>query len=105
MAKPGTSDTQPSEKDIALIIGGGPGVSSSCARLFAKNGMLVGVAARNPDKSALEHLEKTYGVRRYACDASAPAAVESLFANVVGDFGTPTLVVHNIDGWVQWREN
>ena len=100
MTEPGTSDTLPSERDVALIVGGGPGISSSCARLFAKNGMLVGVAARNPDKSVLENLEKTHGVRRYTCDASEPAAVELLFANVVRDLGVPTLVVHNIDGRV-----
>lgn len=100
MTESGTSDTQPREKDVALIVGGGPGVSSSCARLFAKNDMFVGVAARNPDKSVLEDLEKTHGVRRYACDASEPAAVELLFENVVRDLGAPRLVVHNIDGRV-----
>src|SRR5690349_766429 len=95
--------TQPSKhetKDIALIVGGGPGISSSCARLFSKSGMSVGVAARNPEKSVLKDLEKTHGVRRYACDASEPAAVKMLFENVVRDLGTPTLVVHNIDGRV-----
>ena len=100
MTESGTSATQLREKDVVLIVGGGPGISSSCARLFAKNGMLVGVAARNPDKSVLENLEKTHGVRRYACDASKPAAVELLFENVVRDLGAPTLVVHNIDGRV-----
>src|SRR5580704_8451471 len=92
--------TQPSGQDVALIVGGGPGISSSCARLFAKNGMRVAVAARNPDKSVLQNLEKTHGVRRYACDASEPAAVALLFQNVARDLGTPTLVVHNIDGRV-----
>jgi len=71
-----------------------------CAKLFAKNGMSVGVAARNPDKSVLQKLEKTHGVWRYACDASEPAAVELLFENVVRDLGALTLVVHNIDGRV-----
>ena len=33
-----------------------------------------------PDKPVLQDLEKTHGVRRYACDASEPAAVELLFA-------------------------
>ena len=99
MAAPAKHDTQPST-DVALIVGGGPGISSSCARLFAANGMSVGVAARNPDKSVLQNLEKTHGVRRYACDASEPAAVELLFENVVRDLGAPTLVVHNIDGRV-----
>ena len=92
--------TQPSGQDVALIVGGGPGISSSCARLFAKNGMRVAIAARNPDKPVLLNLEKTHGVRRYACDASDPAAVELLFQNVVRDLGAPTLVVHNIDGRV-----
>ncbi len=100
MLEPGKRDIRPSKEDVGLIVGGGPGISSSCARLFAKNGMSVGIAARNPDKSVLQDLERTHGVRRYACDASEPEAVELLFANVVRDLGTPTLVVHNIDGRV-----
>jgi NAD(P)-dependent dehydrogenase (short-subunit alcohol dehydrogenase family) len=87
-----------SAQDTALIVGGGPGISSSCARLFAKNGLRVGVAARNPDKPVLETLETMHGVHRYACDASEPAAVAQLFDNVARDLGTLRLVVHNIDG-------
>lgn len=87
-------------QDVALIVGGGPGISASCARLFAKNGMQVAIAARDPDKPVLQTLEKVHGIRRYTCDASAPADVERLFANVVRDLGSPTLVVHNIDGRV-----
>jgi len=87
-------------RDVALIVGGGPGISSSCARLFAESGMRVGIAARSPDKAVLQNLEKAHGVLRYACDASEPAAVELLFQNVVRDLGAPTLVVHNIDGRV-----
>src|SRR6185436_854801 len=92
--------TQKSTQDVALIVGGGPGISSSCARLFAKEGMRVAVAARQPDKPVLQTLEKDHGVRRYACDAADPASVERLFNNVAKDLGTPTLVVHNIDGRV-----
>jgi NAD(P)-dependent dehydrogenase (short-subunit alcohol dehydrogenase family) len=91
---------EPPVEDVALIVGGGPGISASCARLFAKSGMRVGIAARAPDKSVLEQLERLHGVRRYACDASDPMAVELLFQNVVRDLGAPTLVVHNIDGRV-----
>ena len=87
-------------QDVALIVGGGPGISASCARLFTAHGMRVGIAARNPDKAVLEMLENKHGVRRYACDASEPAAVERLFQDAVRDLGTPTLVVHNIDGRV-----
>ena len=100
MSQSDQRDAQPSEQDVALIVGGGPGISSSCARLFAKNGMRVGIAARNADKPVLLNLEKMHGVRRYVCDASEAAAVDLLFQNVVRDLGTPTLVVHNIDGRV-----
>ncbi len=84
--------------EVALIVGAGPGISSSCARLFAKSGMRVAVAARDPSKPVLRELEQTHGVRRYACDASDPAAVEALFEGVTRDLGSPALVVHNIDG-------
>jgi len=93
-------DTQPSVQDVALIVGGGPGISASCVKLFTALGMRVGIAARDPDKAVLRNLEKAHGVRRYACDASELAAVELLFQHVVRDLGAPTLVVHNIDGRV-----
>ena len=88
------------DQDVALIVGGGPGISASCARLFASRAMRVGVAARSPDKPVLMALENAHGVRRYRCDAREPADVERLFQDVVRDLGTPTLVVHNIDGRV-----
>jgi NAD(P)-dependent dehydrogenase (short-subunit alcohol dehydrogenase family) len=91
---------QPSLPDVALIVGGGPGISSSCARLFTESGMRVAVAARNPDKPSLQALETARRARLYACDASKPAEVAQLFQAVVGDLGSPTLVVHNIDGRV-----
>src|SRR5215510_11924005 len=99
MTQSDNRDTQPS-RDVAVIVGGGPGISASCARLFAQSGMRVGIAARDPGKPVLQNLEKAHGVRRYACDAGQPAAVELLFQNVVRDLGPPTLVVHNIDGRV-----
>lgn len=92
------NDTQTSENGVALIVGGGPGISASCARLFAESGLRVAVAARDPDKAVLQALEKTHGVRRYGCDASEPASVERMFQEVTRDLGTPTLVLHNIDG-------
>ncbi len=86
------------EGETALVVGGGPGVSASCARLFAGEGMRVAVAARNPDKPVLRELESRHGVRLYACDASDPQSVSELFTQVCGDLDEPRLVVHNIDG-------
>lgn len=84
--------------EVALIVGGGPGVSASCARLFAEQGMQVAVAARTPDKPVLQALADQHGVRCYGCDAAEPAAVEALFTQVAEELGRPNLVVHNIDG-------
>lgn len=86
--------------EVALIVGGGPGVSASCSRLFSQNGMRVAVAARSPDKPALQALEASHGVSRFACDAARPEDVERLFRAVAAGLGSPRLVVHNIDGRV-----
>jgi NAD(P)-dependent dehydrogenase (short-subunit alcohol dehydrogenase family) len=95
-----TQPTNVLQRDTALIVGGGPGISASCARLFAAEGMQVAVAARDPSKPVLKTLEQQHGVRRYACDAGVAADVERLFREVTSDLGAPTLVIHNIDGRV-----
>ncbi len=87
--------------EVALIVGGGPGVSASCARLFAQQGMSVAVAARNPGKRALTKLAQDHGVSVYECDAAEPDSVARLFQTVTRDLGSPKLVVHNIDGRTQ----
>ena len=84
--------------EVALIVGGGPGVSASCARLFVEQGMQVAMAARNPDKAALKTLASEHGVHCYPCDATEPEQVAELFRAVSADLGSPRLVVHNIDG-------
>ena len=85
--------------EVALIVGGGPGISASCT-FFAAQGMQVAIAARTPDKPVLLALEKTHRARRYACDASDSQSVDALFERVRNEVGNPTLVVHNIDGRV-----
>ena len=80
-------DAVANEREVALIVGGGPGVSASCARLFSQQGMHVAIAARNPDKPALEALEQRDGVRRYACEAREPDSVAELFRSVEADLG------------------
>ena len=86
------------EGEVALIVGGGPGISASCTRLFASQGMKIAIAARNPDKPVLNELAETCGAKIFACDASNAEAVTDLFAQVSGELGRPRLVVHNIDG-------
>jgi NAD(P)-dependent dehydrogenase (short-subunit alcohol dehydrogenase family) len=77
----------------ALIVGVGPGLSASLARLFAKNGLQVAMAARNPDK--LQKLaEETAGVT-FACEATEPEEVAALFEVVIATVGVPDIVVYN----------
>ncbi len=87
------------EKEIALIVGTGPKLSASLARLFAGEGMSVAVAARNPGK--LDGLVAETGARAYACDATQREQVAALFAEVASDLGTPDVVVYNASGRVR----
>ncbi len=94
-----TSQTS-TRSEVALIVGGGPGISASCARLFREMGMEVAIAARNPEKSVLIELTQSHDVHRYGCDAANADEVVGLFDRVTADLGKPDLVVHNIDGRV-----
>jgi NAD(P)-dependent dehydrogenase (short-subunit alcohol dehydrogenase family) len=87
------------QQEIALIVGSGPGLSASLARLFQKEGMKVALAARDPEK--LDGLVKEIDGRAYRCDASSPKDVASLFDSVDKDFGAPNLVVYNASGRVR----
>ena len=77
----------------ALIVGAGSGLSSSIARVFAKAGMKVALAARSTDK--LSALSRETGARLYSCDATDREQVEKLFADLDGAAMTPDVVVYN----------
>ncbi|HXD46960.1 MAG TPA: SDR family NAD(P)-dependent oxidoreductase, partial [Pseudolabrys sp.] len=49
----------------ALIVGAGSGLSASLAHAFAKEGMAVALAARQPDK--LARLAQETGARAFEC--------------------------------------
>lgn len=61
----------------ALIIGAGDGLSASLARLLAKQGYAVALAARNVAK--LDALVAETGAVAHACDAAAEADIAALF--------------------------
>ena len=77
----------------ALIVGVGGGLSASVARTFTKAGMEVALAARRAND--LGALAKEIGGKAFACDATKPAEVAKLFADVEGAFGAPDVVVFN----------
>ncbi len=81
------------DREKALIVGAGSGLSASLARLFHREGMAVALAARNAGK--LDGLAGEIGGRAHACDASDPQAVAALFDAVTADIGAPDIVVFN----------
>lgn len=83
----------------ALIVGTGPGLSASLARLFAKNGLKVAVAARRTDKLAA--LAKETGASVHACNAADAKEVADLFGAVEAKIGVPDVVVYNASNRVR----
>ena len=81
------------DKELALIVGAGAGLSASLARLANAQGMDVALAARNTDK--LGALVSETGAMTYACDVADEASVNILFADLNRDAGVPDLVVYN----------
>ncbi len=77
----------------ALIVGTGQGLSASLARLFAREGMRVALASRNP--GGLAALCKETGAKAFACDAADRAQVERLYTEVDAALGAPDVVVYN----------
>src|SRR5579863_938499 len=80
----------------ALIVGAGAGLSASLARLFAREGIGVSLAARSVEK--LGALCAETKANAYACNATDPDEVERLFGLVERESGTPDVVVYNASG-------
>jgi len=79
--------------EVALIVGVGKGLSASLAKLFAREGMRVALAARDVEK--IKPLAAETAAETFACDAGEPDQVARLFDNVTAKLGEPTLVVFN----------
>ncbi|HXX12613.1 MAG TPA: SDR family NAD(P)-dependent oxidoreductase [Burkholderiales bacterium] len=81
------------ERETALIVGAGSGLSAALARLFAREGLALALAARNPGK--LTALTAETGAVAFACDTSVVEQVDRLFADLDQRVGAPSLVVYN----------
>jgi NAD(P)-dependent dehydrogenase (short-subunit alcohol dehydrogenase family) len=77
----------------ALIVGVGAGLSASLARLLAKAGVTVALAARRAVE--LAPLAKEVGGKAFACDATKIAEVAKLFTDVETELSTPDVVIYN----------
>jgi NAD(P)-dependent dehydrogenase (short-subunit alcohol dehydrogenase family) len=83
----------------ALIVGTGPGLSASLARLFSKNGLTVAIAARQTDK--LGALASETGASVHKCNAADPKDVAALFEAVEAKGSAPDVVVYNASARVR----
>src|SRR5437867_3624495 len=90
--------TPPSYK-TALIVGAGLGLSASLARLLAREGLDVSLAARSVDD--LASLCAEIGAAAYCCDATEPQQVAALFDGVDQRGSTPDVVVYNASARVR----
>lgn len=88
------------QRETALIVGAGAGLSASFARLCAAQGMGVILAARDIRK--LDALVAETGAHPVACDATDSAAVARLFEAVDAQTPQLDLVLHNASG--RYRE-
>lgn len=79
--------------ETALIVGAGPGLSSSLTYLLSKNKFKVAIAARNVAKLAT--LAETSNVDVFTCDASNINQVQTLFGKLDNTLGIPDLVIYN----------
>src|SRR5260370_5961717 len=71
-------------------------MSGSVARVFAREGIRVALAARQIEK--LGALCSETGARAFACNATDPDEVERLFGLVEREIATPDVVVYNASG-------
>lgn len=90
-------------REIAVIVGAGPGLGASLARHFARAGMTIVLAARN--KQRLMDLAHSIGPNRLPveCDATQEADVTRLFEVTMSEVGAPDLVVFNPSHYTRER--
>src|SRR5437879_11296284 len=88
------------EKRLALITGGGRGIGRSIARVFAREGCSVAVAARTAEQveKVAKELGDEFGVATLAlkCDVANPRSVTRAFDRFRGNFSRgPDILVNN----------
>lgn len=83
--------------EVVVITGGVGGLGGCLAEIFALRGVGVAVldVAVGVKESEVTHEFEKEGVRYYRCDVGDSAQVEAIWAKVVDDLGTPTILINN----------
>ena len=88
-------------KPVCAIIGIGPGNGASFARKFVDEGYAVALLSRSTDLSN-KLVEELGDAKAYACDASDPAAIASVFDEVSKDLGPVDTLIYNAGSGI-WK--
>ena len=83
-------------EETCLITGVGPGTGASLARRFAQ-GYRVAMIARNEERLAALERELP-SARAFPCDVTDVDALTATFAQVKGEMGSPSVLIHNAVG-------
>jgi len=89
------------EGKVAIITGGSKGIGLGCARVFAKYGCAVALAARGDEagRAAESEIAAAGGTAWFvATDVSVPDEIQSLVDQTVARFGRLDCIVNNA-GW------
>lgn len=85
------------DREVAIVVGTGPGLGNALVRRFAEAGMSVAAVSRKGSTpEAPEYRDLVHG---YACDATIGDQITEMFAQVTKDLGQPDLVVFNVGTW------
>ena len=79
-----------SASPIVLILGAGPRIGSSVAKIFAAKGYKVALASRK--KPEANHIANEFHVQS---DFADPDSVTKVFSHVKASLGVPSVVVYN----------
>jgi NAD(P)-dependent dehydrogenase (short-subunit alcohol dehydrogenase family) len=85
-------------KQVAVIVGAGPGLGMALARRFARGGLAVALVARSEKKltSAVQEIEAAGGeALAVAADATDPDAIDQAFARVRNTLGPICVLIYN----------
>lgn len=80
---------------VVIVTGASRGIGKEIARAFANEGAKVACVATSEAGGQKTADEIGNGAKGYGCDVSDSAAVDALIEAVVGDLGTPAVLVNN----------
>lgn len=86
-----------STREVAVVVGAGPGLGNALVRRFAEAGMRVAAVSR---RGVADEAHRDL-VRGYCCDATVAEQVRSIFRQITDELDPPSLVVFNVGIWDQ----